>query len=379
MTQRKLLWITVLISLLLTACAIPVVTPVQTAVVTVSNATTGGAPGFVTVTLQPTLAPAPTLAPTTDPITEIIFTGSIVLGRCVQAAIDEHGQADFLYDDVREMLSEADLAVGTLNAALSDYPPHTGCVQTFVLVGSANNADAMANAGFDVMSVATNHIKNCGLPDCGDRAFLDTLANLHRVYIDTIGAGESLSAALAPVVVRLHGTRFGFISLGELEPSAFARTYTPGIAALTEGNLIASIAAARAVSDVVIVMPHWGPEYSAMPNYAQLNFAQVAVEAGADLVIGNHTHVIQGYQEIQGVPVFYGLGSFVFDQSWSEETQQGLVLRVRFDGSRLLDYELIPVHIDANGHVQRAHPLESDSIIQRIESINERIPNVSGE
>jgi poly-gamma-glutamate synthesis protein (capsule biosynthesis protein) len=297
----------------------------------------------------------------------------------VQAAIDEVGQADFLYDDVRTMLGEVDLAVGTLNATISDYPPRTGCIETLVLVGGANNADAMARAGFDLMSVATNHIKNCGLTNCGDRAFLDTLANLHRVNIDTIGAGGNLDAALAPVVVTLNGTRFGFVSLGELEPNAFAGTNTPGIAVLTDENLVASMAAVRAISDVVIFMPHWGPEYSAMPNYSQLHFAQVAVEAGADLVVGNHTHVIQGYQDVGGVPVFYGLGSFVFDQSWSVETQQGLMLRVRYEGTKLLDFELIPVHIDANGHVYPADSLESKQIISRIEAVNTRIPKLSGE
>ena len=116
-----------------------------------------------------------------------------------------------------------------------------------------------------------------------------------------------------------------------------------------------------------------------MPSYAQLRLAQVAVEAGADLVVGNHAHVIQGYQNVQGIPVFYGLGSFVFDQSWSLETQQGLVLRVRFLGKQLLDFELIPVHIDPNGHVYPADPLEAQQIITRIDAVNDRIPKLFGE
>ncbi len=386
MIPRKVSALIFVLAITLAACAPPAGPPLPTLVPTAAVAATtisvsAAAPNPVTATPPPTLTPTPvtpTLEPTLTPVTEIIFTGSLVPARCVQAAIDEVGQADFLYDDVRELLSEADLTVGNLNATISDYPPHTGCVQTFVLVGSANNADAMARAGFDLMSVATNHIKNCGLTNCGDRAFFDTLANLHRVKINTVGAGEDLDAALAPVVVMLHGTRFGFVSLGELEPRAFAGTNTPGIAVLTDENLVASIAAVRAISDVVIFMPHWGPENSAMPNYSQLHYAQVAVEAGADLIVGNHTHVIQGYQDVGGVPVFYGLGSFVFDQNW-EENNQGLVLRVRFAGSQLLDFELIPVHINANGHVVPADSLEADQIITRIEAINDRIPILSGQ
>ncbi|MBG7609293.1 MAG: CapA family protein [Anaerolineae bacterium] len=393
MMRRKYLLLIIVVGILLSFCASPPVNLVPLGAETVTIPASAAAPNQTTTTPRPTNTQTPTkqkaeptpipatfiLEPTPIPITEIIFTGSLVPARCVQEAVDQRGQADFLYDDVRSMISEADLAVGTLNATISDFPPHTGCIQTFVLVGGANNAEAMAGAGFDLMSLATNHIKNCGLTNCGDRAFFETLDNLHRVRIDTVGAGEDLGAALAPVVVTLHGTRFGFVSLGEIEPSAFASTNSPGIAVLTDENLVTSIAALQAISDVVIVMPHWGPEYSPMPSYAQLRLAQVAVEAGADLVVGNHAHVIQGYQNVQGIPVFYGLGSFVFDQSWSLETQQGLVLRVRFLGKQLLDFELIPVHIDPNGHVYPADPLEAQQIITRIDAVNDRIPKLFGE
>jgi poly-gamma-glutamate synthesis protein (capsule biosynthesis protein) len=285
--------------------------------------------------------------------------------------VDEQGNAEFLYDDVRELISSADVAVGTLNAALSDYAPHTGCIKTFVLVGGSTNADAMANAGFDVMSVATNHIKNCGLSACGDRAFWDTMENLERVGIIPVGAGENIAEAMQPVVVEKNGIRFGFVSLGEIESRAFADENTPGIAPLPEDfaeaeeNLRAAIAAAQRTSDVVIAMPHWGSDYSDTPNYRQLFFDQVAVEAGADLVIGNHPHVIQGMREIEGVPVFYSLGSFIFDQDWSRETQQGIVVIVTFTGTELSSYEVIPVHIDGNGHVQVAESPEFEEILTR--------------
>jgi poly-gamma-glutamate synthesis protein (capsule biosynthesis protein) len=299
-----------------------------------------------------------------------------VPGRCVQAAVDERGNADFLYDDVRELISQADIAVGTLNAAISDFPPPMGCIETFVLVGSSINADAMANAGFDVMSVATNHIKNCGLTNCGDQAFYDTMDNLDRVGISPVGAGNNIQEAMQPVVIERNGVRFGFVSLGEIESMAFASENSPGIAPLPQDfaeadrNLQSAIAAAREVSDVVIVMPHWGSDYKDSPNYRQIHFDQVAVDAGADLVMGNHSHVIQGMRLIEGIPVFYSLGSFVFDQDWSVETQQGIVVVVRFRGTELLDYEVIPVHIDGNGHVQVAASPEAEEILGRFQALS---------
>ena len=318
------------------------------------------------LTPSPT-APTPTPSPTVLPRTELLFTGVIVPARCVQAAIDASGDADYLYDEVRETIYKTDLAIGTLNATISNYPPHTGCVPTYVLVGSPENADALARAGFDLMSVATNHIKNCGLSNCGDRAFFDTLDNLNRVGILPIGAGMNLPDAMKPVVVELNGTRFGFVSLGQLEPLTFATNDTPGIAVLDETNLRAAIQAARQVADVVIAMPHWGPEDSPLPNWSQRELAKVAVQAGADLVVGNHTHVVQAIEEIDGVKVYYGLGNFVFDQNWALDHQQGVILIVTFQGTELVDTTLIPTHVDGDGRVHIADEQEAAEILARIE------------
>jgi poly-gamma-glutamate capsule biosynthesis protein CapA/YwtB (metallophosphatase superfamily) len=234
-----------------------------------------------------------------------------------------------------------------------------------VLVGSANNADALARAGFDAMSVATNHIKNCGLTTCGDRAFFDTLENLHRVGIETVGAGKDHTEAMQPVVLTIHGVRFGIVSLGQIEPMAFAEADKPGIAVLNEENLKEAIAEARKVADVVIAMPHWGPEDTSTPNWSQRNLARQLAEAGADIVVGNHTHVVQGNQEIGGTPVFYGLGNFVFDQDL-EDHQQGVILLIKFEGKRYAGYEFVPVHIDHDGRVHLAGEKEAEEILARI-------------
>jgi poly-gamma-glutamate synthesis protein (capsule biosynthesis protein) len=240
-------------------------------------------------------------------------------------------------------------------------------------VGGADNADALQRAGFDVMSVATNHIKNCGLTNCGDRAFFDTLENLRRVDIAPVGAGKNHAEAMQPVVIDVNGVRFGIVSLGQVESMAFAGEKKPGIAVLDEANLRAAIAAARRVSDVVIAMPHWGPEDVPMPNPSQRELAKVAVEAGADLVVGNHTHVVQAIQELDGVPVFYGLGNFVFDQNVDREHMQGVILLVTFEGEKLVGYELIPTHVDPDGRVHLAEAEEATEVLERIQQVSQQL------
>ncbi len=324
-------------------------------------------------TPEPTFTPesAPTLQPTAIPITSILFTGVIVPARCVQDNIEKIGSPDYMYANVKEIISGADLAVGTLNAIISDEQPTTGCIQTFMLVGSGNNADAMANAGFDLMSVATNHIKNCSIPGCGNSGFLDTMDNLERVGITPVGAGLNLADAEKPVVVTINGVRFGFVSLGEIEPISFADEDTPGIAVLTEESLRRTIQDAKEVADVVIAMPHWGPEDDPLPKWGQRRLGNFAVEAGAELVVGNHTHVIQAYREVDGVMVFFGLGNFIFDQIWARDHMQGMILIVRFEGTEFLDFQLIPTLVDATGEVILLTGEEADEVMSRLAEVNE--------
>ncbi len=328
-----------------------------------------------TPTASPTITPTVTATPT-PAITTLAFTGVIVPARCVQAKIDELGNPDYPYEEISQIIQGADLAVGTFNATMSDIPPRTGCQRTYVLVGGPENADALKRAGFDLMGVATNHIKDCGLATCGDQAFFDTLQNLQRVEIPYFGAGENEAAALRPVVVTINGVRFGFVSAGDSKQGewTFATENSPGIARLTTENINTAIAAAREMADVVVFMPHWGSEDISIPNWVQRNQAQEIVAAGPDLVVGNHTHVIQAIQEIDGVPVFYGLGNFVFDQDL-EDHQQAAILLVKFKGREYLGYELVPTRFNEFGRVSVASPQPAAELLLRLEQSSGELGN----
>jgi poly-gamma-glutamate capsule biosynthesis protein CapA/YwtB (metallophosphatase superfamily) len=89
-------------------------------------------------------------------------------------------------------------------------------------------------------------------------------------------------------------------------------------------------------------------------------------------VVGNHTHVVQAVQEIDGVQVFYGLGNFVFDQ-WPRDHQQGVILLVRFEGAEYKGYEFIPTHVDQDGRVHIADPDEAAEILERIEKASQEL------
>ena len=333
------------------------------------------APATPTATFIPTTAPSPTAPPTptataapspTPATTTLLFVGNIVPARCVRAAADRRGDDHYIYAEVAPLIRKADFAVALLNTALTQSGIVTGCRRTFVLTGDPKHAQTLAWAGFDLVNIGTNHIKNCGWGGCGERGFLETLENLHAAGLPTVGGGLNLDAALQPYVVTLHGVRFAFVSLNAIEPRSFADARTPGTAPLTEENARRAIALARQQADVVIALPHWGPEYDPTPNYLQRRAARWLVEAGADVIVGNHSHVVQGMQILGGVPVFYSLGSFVFDQDWSRETQQGAMLTLTFVGKNMVSYGYTPVHIDGDGTVHLAPPEEAAEIMARI-------------
>lgn len=334
-----------------TASAAPIVTPTV-------------APSTTTPTAAPTLLPTP--APVT---TTLVFVGVIVPARCVQASLDRLGDPDHPYKEVGPILSQADLTVGVYNAAMSDRIEQTGCQITYQLISRPNNAPAMARAGFDLLSVATNHIKDCGVMKTWcDLALFDTLENLHKAGLETVGAGNDLDEALQPVILTVNGVRFGFVSLGDskMDDSVFAAASAPGIAFLNEENARRAVAAAQSAADVVIALPHWGSEYNQTPNWNQLEQTRYLVDAGVDLIVGNHAHMVQAVGQMKGVPVFFGLGNFVFDQDLHEQ-RQALILKVHFWGTRYVGYELIPTIGDRDGRAHVAQPWEAAQIMERVD------------
>jgi poly-gamma-glutamate synthesis protein (capsule biosynthesis protein) len=98
--------------------------------------------------------------------------------------------------------------------------------------------------------------------------------------------------------------------------------------------------------DVLIVMVHWGIEYMPEPSATQKEIAHSLIDNGADVVVGNHPHWVQGYDTIDGKPIFYSLGNFVFDQAWSEETKSGLAIRLTYEETKLKKIEEMPVYME---------------------------------
>jgi len=240
---------------------------------------------------------------------------------------------------VRELLSGADVAVANFeNPAVDTFRYHT---EGTVFSADPGLIAGLRNAGIDAVSIANNHIG-----DAGRAGVVQTVANLDEYGIKHAGAGRNAAAAHRPAMIRVDGLTVAILGYDTIAGSYSAGTSTPGSARLTVAGARADIAAARrAGADVVIVYPHWGVEYRSTPFAAQQALARSVIDAGADMVIGNHAHWVGAMEVYKGRPIWYALGNFVFDQTWSEPTSEGMLLELTFTGRRLVQIRLHPTII----------------------------------
>ncbi len=282
---------------------------------------------------SPTTArPAATATPDPRPVT-IGITGDVMLGRSVNEQLLRTSGL-FPFEHTADVLRTFDLTMGNLECVVSTQgTPEPG--KQFTFEADPRGFARLALAGFDIVSVANNHSG-----DYGKGAFMDMLAHLPFFGITPLGGGRNLAVAHTPVIRRVRSTTVGFLAYCEIGPENFVATpSTPGHAWLDPDLMRADIAAVRPRVDFLVVFTHWGIEYQLVETGHQQALARLAVDAGADFVVGAHPHVIQPDEIYRGKPIVYSLGNFVFDLMYGVEAL-GNVLSLTVQGSKLLDWKL---------------------------------------
>lgn len=307
-------------------------------------------------------------------MTKLLFTGDLIPARCTYAKIMALG-GDFTlsFQPLHDILTSADITIGSLDATASDAGTPFGCVQTFSLAAPAAAVAGFKYAGYDVLSHAANHIKDCGIAACGDRAMFETDANLRAAGIKSAGTGRNLFEARAPQIIERRGVAFAFLAYDDIASYYQAGDDTAGSAPLDPATIADDVANARKFANVVIIVPHWGVEYTADPSPRQREFARAAAAAGADMIVGNHPHWVEAHEQIGKMFVAYALGNFVFDQDWSLETQQGAILEAAFTGAHLTATHYTAIHIYDLYQPRLADPPEAQQILDRIETASAKL------
>ncbi len=284
----------------------------------------------------------------------VVCVGDVMMAHALKPVLAKKGGL-YPFEKVRPLLEGPDILFGNLeNPVAKQGTKHPDKEFNFLM--DPPHAKALARAGFKVMSLANNHIL-----DFGPESLAETRQHLQAAGILGCGAGPNLAEARKPAVLEVRGRRVAFLAYSKTPPESFAAgPETPGTAMAEEQFLKEDIPKAKKENDWVLVSFHWGQEYTDVLDPDQRRLARLAAEAGADLVIGHHPHMIQGVEVYKRKIIFYSLGNFVFGTRNSGA--EGLLLRVRLSPGQTPRVEVFPLLVDNHQVPFQPVPLEGTAL-----------------
>lgn len=294
----------------------------------------------------------------------ISMAGDCTLGKdeafnystSLNAYYDMYGPAYF-FQNVKSVFDADDLTIVNFEGTLTDSTARNG--ETFAFKAPAEYAEILTDGGVEAVNVANNHSH-----DYGDQGFADTKENLKKAGITTFGYNET-------ALMEVKGVKIGLVGIYELHDHLER-----------EHQVLVNIQKVRAEgADLVFVVFHWGNEKDTVPDANQVTLAKLAIDNGADLVVGHHAHVLQGVTTYKGKTIAYGLGNFCFGGNSAPSDMDTMIFQQTFtldtDGSVTSEEpNLIPCRISSDYYINNYQPTpatgdEADRILQKIHDRSE--------
>jgi len=297
--------------------------------------------------------PSEEAEPAEDPV-RLAFVGDILLASSVEKLMRREG-FDYPYAKALAYLQEPDLTIGNLENPITmlGTPAEN---KKYVFKGSPELLPSLSNAGFDFVSLANNHTL-----DQGVEGLLDTIDHLNETEIKHAGAGRNDEEAFKPAVFDVKGMSIAIFSLSRVLPEVSwkADKHHPGVAETYDPRrAVEAIERARESHDLIIVYAHWGEELSRKPRDIEKQLARAYIDAGADLVVGSHPHVLQGFEHYNGRWIAYSLGNFIFNVTKNEDTRDTGVLNAVCTKGGGCELQFVPMRAI---EPSRPEPLEGEA------------------
>jgi hypothetical protein len=291
----------------------------------------------------------------------VVSGGDVMPARSVASFANANG-AEAVFAGIKPVLEKADAAWFNLEGVTSTLGT-AKTEKTYTFEGPTTFPPAIAASGVDVVTMGNNHSV-----DYGRAALLDTIKRLDNAGVQVVGAGKDYEDAHAPAIVKTpSGATIGFLGYSDVWWPGFEATDThAGVAqAFTDvGRMKKDVKELAAKVDFVVVGFHWGYEYQHYPVSQQTSEAHAAIDAGADLVIGHHPHVLQGFETYHRRLVAYSLGDLVFDHISVESGQTVLVDATLKPGG--VAARLVPVYVDSTGIPDVQHGSSARTILSLV-------------
>jgi len=294
--------------------------------------------------------------------------GDIMLGGRWAPLLKKKGY-DHPFDGVAATLAANDINLANLESPIANGGKEYAA-KKFRFRAEPDVAKAVRKAGFSLVTLANNHSM-----DFGPEALTETMANLGAAGITWIGAGENLAEARRAAFFTVKGKKIAFLGYSLTQPvEFFAARQRPGVAPGYKNIFTPDIARARREADYVIVSFHWGKEGQSFPTSLQRSIAHQAIDAGADVIIGHHPHVLQGIERYAKGIIFYSLGNFTF-ASKSTMADQSVIIRLRLDDA-LRAAEILPLDVlyrRVGFQPRRLSGKPAEDVIERLNSLSKAL------
>jgi poly-gamma-glutamate capsule biosynthesis protein CapA/YwtB (metallophosphatase superfamily) len=272
----------------------------------------------------------------------IAAVGDMMLGGSAQSTMEQQGY-DYPFATTRHILEAAHLTIGNLETPLTNQGAPITEKQFLFRNPPEKVAPALKRAGFDIVSLANNHTL-----DYGAQGLHDTLQALEQNAIRHHGAGINSTEARKPAIFELpNGQKAGFLAYSCTFPEEFwATSNGAGTAFCHEQHVRADVAKlAEQRTDIIVVSFHWGAERAKELRPYQPLLAHAAIDAGADLVIGHHPHILQGVEHYRAGLILYSLGNFTFG-SRTLQARTSVVANIAFKDGKFCKLEMTPINVN---------------------------------
>lgn len=272
------------------------------------------------------------------PEISIVAVGDLMLGSWVKPILQEQG-AFYPFEETSQYFKSSDLTIANLEAPFTDNG--VPFEKQFNFKVPPKYARGLLDAGIEVVTLANNHTM-----DYGETGLISTLRTLDSLGVHRCGAGRNSEEAHRPAVTEINGLKIAFFGYSMTFPAEFyATTDSPGTAYPEPAIMSAKLRAWEDSVDFTVVSFHWSAEKREMPKEYQTEFAHLAIDAGADLVLGHHPHVLQGLEIYKNRLIAYSLGNYVFG-SYSKHSVDSVILKTYLRNDGLLNAQLIPINVN---------------------------------
>jgi len=285
----------------------------------------------------------------------LIATGDVGMGRSVNTRTIKYQDWKWPWLKTADFLKNADLTLINLEVPMIKDCPQTD--EGMIFCADSRHIEGLKFAGIDVASTANNHYGNwklVGINESNEILRLNDIIYTKNSYIK-------------PITINSHSLIFlNYNEIGYEED---------GIDWANDDKINTEVSEAKKATDIVVVSFHWGNEYTTEITERQKELAHLAIDSGADLIIGNHAHWIQPLEFYKGKLIMYAHGNFIFDQMWSQETREGVVGKYIFYDKKLVDVEFFPVQIDDYGQPHFVEGKQKQRILDNLKDSSLKLMN----